>query len=176
VHSLGTDLAAVRGPQLQQKLVRPRKKRIIPARHKEVIRQTAFLDAAGVVREDFETRGRIADRLAPQAVQVADLDHPYVRVHAAVLEQERPPDEVRRVLGRVVAADVAIDEGTGEGAWVGDVEEVRDVQGRGGQAVEDADRPALLGEASVPGADVALCVWVHVRVAGVPEEPDVLLI
>ena len=32
------------------------------------------------------------------------------------------------------------------------------------------------GEASVPGADVALCIWVHGGVAGVPEEPDVLLV
>jgi hypothetical protein len=41
---------------------------------------------------------------------------------------------------------------------------------------EDTDRPALLGEAPVPGADVAPRVGVHVRAAGVPEEPDVLLI
>lgn len=80
------------------------------------------------------------------------------------------------MLWRVVAADGAIDEGTGEGAWVGNVEEVRDVEGRGWQAVEDADRPALLGEAPMPGADVALRIGVHVCVAGVPEEPDVLLI
>jgi len=82
-----------------------------------------------VVRENFEPRGRIADRLTPYAVQVADLNHPYVRVHAAILEQERPPDEIGRVLGRVVATDSAIDEGTGEGARVGDIEEVRDVEG-----------------------------------------------
>jgi len=68
------------------------------------------------------------------------------------------------VLGRVFAADGAIDEGTGEGALVGDIEEVRDVQGRGGQAVEDADRPALLGKAPVSGADAALRVGVHVCV------------
>ena len=80
------------------------------------------------------------------------------------------------MLGRVVAADGAIDESTGESTRVGDVEEVCDVQGRGGLTVEDADRPALFGEAPVPGADVASCVGMHVCVAGVPEEPDVLLI
>ena len=80
------------------------------------------------------------------------------------------------MLGSVVSADRAIDEGAGEGAWVGYIEEVRNIEGRGGLAVEDADGPASLGEAPVPGADVALRVAVHVRVAGVPEEPDVFLI
>jgi len=65
-------------------------------------------------------------------------------------------------------ADGAIDEGTGEGAWVGDIEEVHDVQGRGGQAVEDADRPALLREALVPGADVAPRVGVHFTCHSIP--------
>ena len=60
----------------------------------------------------------------PEAVKVTVLNHPYVRVHATVLEQERPPDEVRRVLGRIVSANGAIDEGTGEDAGVGDIEEV----------------------------------------------------
>ena len=64
----------------------------------------------------------------------------------------------------------------GEGSRVRDIKEVCDVEGRGGQAVEDADRPALLGEALVPGVDVAPRVGVHVRVASVPEEPDVFLI
>ena len=80
------------------------------------------------------------------------------------------------MLGRVVAADGAVDEGTGKGAWVRDVEEICDVEGRGGQAVQDTNYPALLGEAPVPGADVAPRVRVHVCVAGVPEEPDVLLV
>lgn len=78
------------------------------------------------------------------------------------------------MLGRIVAADGAVDEGTGEDAWVGDVEVVRDVERRAGLAVEHADRPAERGEASVPGADVAAGVGVHAWVAGVPEEPDVL--
>ncbi len=43
-------------------------------------------------------------------------------------------------------------------------------------AVQNADRPAEFGEASVPGADVALGVGVHVGVAGVPEEPDVFVV
>ena len=148
----------------------PRKERIVPTRCKEVIGQAAYLDAAGVVREDFELRGRIADRFEPEAIKVPNLNHPYIGINTAVFQQQRQSDEVGGVLGRVVAADGAIGEGAGEGARVGDVEEVRDVEGRGGQAVEDADRPALLGEAPVPGADVALCVWAHVRVAGVPEE------
>ena len=38
------------------------------------------------------------------------------------------------------------------------------------------DHPALLGEAPVRGADVALGVRVNACVAGVPEGPDVLLI
>jgi hypothetical protein len=78
-------------------------------------------------------------------------------------------------MGRVVAANGAIDEGTGEGARVGDIKEVRVIEGRGGQAVEDADYPALLGEALVPGADVAPRIRVHVRVASVPEEQGVLI-
>ena len=80
------------------------------------------------------------------------------------------------MLGRIVAADGTIKEGTRERARVGDVEEVGDIQGRGGEAVKDTDRPSFLGEASVPCADIALRVGVHMRVAGVPEEPDVLLI
>ena len=32
------------------------------------------------------------------------------------------------------------------------------------------------GEAAVPDADVALCVWMHGAVAAVPEEPDILLV
>ena len=76
----------------------------------------------------------------------------------------------------IIAADGTIEESTGERAWVGDVEEVGDVQGRGGDAVNDADRPSFLGEAPVPRADVALGVGVHARVACVPEKPDVLLI
>ena len=80
------------------------------------------------------------------------------------------------MLGSVVTADSAVDKGTGEGSWVRDIEEVGNVQGRGGEAVEDTDRPTLLGEAPVPCTDVALRIGVHVRVAGVPEEPDVLLI
>ena len=43
-------------------------------------------------------------------------------------------------------------------------------------AVEDSNCPALGGEATVPDADVALCAGVHVGVAGVPEEPDVLFV
>ena len=80
------------------------------------------------------------------------------------------------MLGGVITTDCAIDEGTGEGSCVGNVEEVGDVKGRGGLAVEDADCPALFGEASVPGANVALGVGVHVLEATVPEEPDVFLV
>ena len=80
------------------------------------------------------------------------------------------------MLGCVVAADGTIEEGTREGAWVRDVEEVGDVQGGGGKAIDDTNCPALLGEAPVPRADIALRVGVHVRVAGMPEKPDVLLI
>jgi hypothetical protein len=76
------------------------------------------------------------------------VDQPNVRIHPAILEEEWPADE--GVLGRVVAADGAIGEGTGEC-----VEEVGDVEGGGREAVEDAD--------------VALCVGVHGGVAGVPE-------
>jgi hypothetical protein len=36
------------------------------------VRQSASRDAAVVVPEDFETRGKIADCLAPQAVEDAD--------------------------------------------------------------------------------------------------------
>ena len=43
------------------------------------------------------------------------------------------------MLGRVVAGDGAVGEGTGECAWVGGIEEVGDIQGRGGEAVKDAD-------------------------------------
>jgi len=57
------------------------------------------------------------------------------------------------VLRRIVAADGTIEEGTRESGRVGDVEEVGDVQGRGGEAVNDADRPSFLGEASVPCTD-----------------------
>lgn len=60
-------------------------------------------------------------------------------------------------------------------ARVGDIKEVRVIEGRGGQAVEDTDYPALLGEALVPGADVAPRIKVHVRVASVPEEQGVLI-
>ena len=80
------------------------------------------------------------------------------------------------MLRRIVAADGTIKEGTRERARVGDVEEVGDIQGRGGKAVKDTDCPSFLGEASVPCADIALGVGVHMRVASVPEEPDVLLI
>lgn len=80
------------------------------------------------------------------------------------------------MLRRIVAADGAIYECTGECSWVGDIEEVGDVEGGEGEAVEDANLPALGGEAAVPGADVAFCVGVHVCVAGVPEEPDVLFV
>ena len=80
------------------------------------------------------------------------------------------------MLGRVIAADGTIDKGTGESAWVRDVKEICNVEGRGGQAVKDADCPAFFGEAPVPGADVALRVRMHVRVAAVPEEPYVQFI
>jgi len=150
--------------------------RIIPATTQEIVCQNTSLDAADVVREDFKPRRRIADRLVPQTIQVADLNQPYIRVHPTVLEQERKPDEIGGVLRCIVAADGTIKEGTRESAWVGDVEEVGNVQGRGGEAVKDADRPSLLGEAPVPRTDVALRVGVHLRVASVPEEPDVLLV
>jgi hypothetical protein len=63
-----------------------------------------------------------------------------------------------------------------QSAWVGDVEEVGDIQEQRREAVKDTNRPSLLGKAPVPRADVALHVEVRLRVAGVPEEPDVLLI
>ena len=69
------------------------------------------------------------------------------------------------MLSRIVAADGAICEGSGESVWVGGVEEVGNVEGGRGEAVKDANRPALGGEAAVPDADVALCVGVHVGVA-----------
>ncbi len=80
------------------------------------------------------------------------------------------------MLGCIVAADGAVDEGAGKGIGVGDVEIIGDVERRGGLAVQDADCPAEFGEASVPGADVALGVGVHVGVAGVPEEPNVFVV
>ena len=43
------------------------------------------------------------------------------------------------MLGRVVAANGAISEGTREYAWIGSVKEVGDVEWGGGEAVEDAD-------------------------------------
>ena len=43
------------------------------------------------------------------------------------------------MLGCVVAADGAIGEGTGECMWVGGIEEVGDVEGRGGEEIEDAN-------------------------------------
>ena len=69
------------------------------------------------------------------------------------------------MLTRVVAADGTIGEGFGECVWVGGVEKVGDVEGGRREAVEDANCPALRGEAAVPDADVALCVGVHVGVA-----------
>ena len=76
----------------------------------------------------------------------------------------------------VVATNGALDKGTGESTRIRDIEVVGDVQGRGGKAVEDMDRPSLLGEAPVPGADIALRIGMQVHVAAMPEEPDVLLI
>jgi hypothetical protein len=81
-------------PQLQQNPVTPRKERIIPARRKEVIRETDETDASCVVGENSETRRRITDRLAPQTILVPDLNQPNVCVHPAVLEEEWPADEV----------------------------------------------------------------------------------
>ena len=43
------------------------------------------------------------------------------------------------MLGSIVAADGAFGEGSGESLWVGGVEEVGDVEGRGVEAVEDTD-------------------------------------
>ena len=43
------------------------------------------------------------------------------------------------MLDRVVAADGAIGEGTGEYEWVRGIEEVGNIEGGGGEAVEDAD-------------------------------------
>ena len=60
----------------------------------------------------------------------------------------------------IVTTRGTVDEGTGEDSWVSDIEEVDDVQGGGGEAVKDADRPSLLGEAPVPRADVALRIGV----------------
>ena len=76
----------------------------------------------------------------------------------------------------IVTANGTIDKGMGKGSRVRDIEEFGDVQGREGKAVEDADRPSLLEEAPVPSADVALRIRVHIFVASVPEEPDVLFI
>ena len=76
----------------------------------------------------------------------------------------------------VVAANGPLDKSSGEGSRIGDIKEVSDVHGRGGKAVDDTDRPALLGEPPVPGANIALRIGVQVRVTTVPEEPDVLFI
>lgn len=76
----------------------------------------------------------------------------------------------------VVAANGAVDEGTWKCIWIGDVQEVRNVKGRRGQAVEDTDCPAVPRKTPVPGADVAPRVGVHMCVARVPEEPDIFLI
>lgn len=113
--------------------------------------------------------------LPPSHATTGHLDHSYVRIHTAILEQERPPNEVRCVLRRVIAANGAVDEGLRKALWVGGVKEIGDVERRGWLTVEDTVCPALLGEAPVPGADIALGVRVHMRVAGMPEEPDVLL-
>lgn len=43
------------------------------------------------------------------------------------------------MLCRVVTADSTLGKGTRECLWVGGVEEVRDVEGGGGEAVEDTD-------------------------------------
>ena len=43
------------------------------------------------------------------------------------------------MLSSVVATDGTIGEGSGECVWVGGVEEVGDVEGGGGEAVENAD-------------------------------------
>ena len=43
------------------------------------------------------------------------------------------------MLSRVVTTDRTIGEGSGECVWVGGVEEVGDVEGGGGKAVENAD-------------------------------------
>ena len=80
------------------------------------------------------------------------------------------------MLRRVVPANCAIDKGTRECTGIRGVEEVRDVERRGRQAVENTNCPTIQRETPVPSADVALCVGMHVGKAGVPEEPDVLLI
>ena len=68
--------------------------------------------------------------LAPQAVQVTDLNHPCVCIHTNILEQQWEMDKVGRVLRCVVAANGAIDEGMGIGAWVRYIEEVHNIEGR----------------------------------------------
>ena len=80
------------------------------------------------------------------------------------------------MLRRVVAADGTINECTGKSVGVKDVKEVCNVEWRGGQAVENADCPALLRKAPVPGPDGTLRIWVHMRVAAMPEEPNVQFI
>jgi hypothetical protein len=85
--------------------------------------------------------------VSPQAVQIADLRHPYVRVQPTVLEQERKQDEVGHVLRCVVATIGNVDEGKGEGSQVGDIEEVGDVQGRGVEWSCAAER----GKTSIEG-------------------------
>lgn len=62
---------------------------IFPTTGKGIIHQIASLDAADIVLEDFKPRHGVANRLAPQAVQIADVHHSYVRVNPAVLEQQR---------------------------------------------------------------------------------------
>ena len=60
-----------------------------------------------------------------------------------------------------------------EESWVVDIEDIRDVEGRAEDAVEEPDRPPVGGEAPVVGVQVAEGVRVEGREAAVPEEEDV---
>lgn len=76
----------------------------------------------------------------------------------------------------IVATDGAVHESTWKCFGVGNVEKICDVERRRRLTVHYSDGPALWGEASMSGTNVALCVRTHVCKAGMPEVPDVLLV
>ncbi|KAI4168744.1 MAG: hypothetical protein LQ343_006180 [Gyalolechia ehrenbergii] len=176
MHPLRIYFTTIRRPELQQQPVTSLEERIVPTRRKEIIRPAASPDTARIVRQDFETGTGVADRLIPEPVQVANLHQPYIRIHTAISEQERPSDKVRCMLGCVIAATGTVHEGTRKGLRVSDIKELVNVERRRGLAVENANFPALFGETSVSSADVTLGGRVRVRVPSIPEEPHVLLV
>lgn len=176
VHALGARPAAVLVPQRQEELVGAQEQRVVPSRAEEVVGQGHVLGVAAAVREDLVGAVRAAEGLTPQAVEVADLQHADVGVHASVAQQQRPPDQVRGVLDGVVPDQGAVAEGAREHVRVLHVYPVLNVERRAGLPVHDTNHPSQLGEAAEPGADVALRIRVHVGESAVPEEPHVLLV